>query len=104
MLLPLLRVFAMMVVAGAIARGQGAARDNAIAGTVGDARTGRPIGAVLVSISEGPNSPPLVPSPGLHGRAQILTGTDGRFVFRDLPAGSYTITAAKNGYGDRRVA
>lgn len=98
--LPLLRVFAMMVVAGAIARGQGAARDNAIAGTVVDARTGKPIGAVLVSISEGPNTPPLESSPGLHGRAQILTGADGRFLFRDLTSGTFTITAIKNGYAE----
>ena len=31
---------------------------------------------------------------------RVLTGTDGRFVFRDLPRGSFSITATKAGYAE----
>src|SRR5262245_19910298 len=92
----------MVALAGAIAGGQASEpqRNRAIAGTVVDATSGKPIGAVRVSIAEGANTPPLESSPGLHGRAQILTGADGRFLFRDLTGGSFTITATKNGYAE----
>jgi hypothetical protein len=29
---------------------------------------------------------------------RVMTGADGRFMFRDLQPGSFTITAARNGY------
>ena len=31
---------------------------------------------------------------------RVMTGADGRFMFRDLQAGSFTITASKNGFSD----
>ena len=37
---------------------------------------------------------------GSSGVPRILTGADGRFVFRDLPMGSFTITATKGGYAE----
>src|SRR5437016_5570393 len=38
--------------------------------------------------------------PGSGAPPRILTGGEGRFLFRDLPAGSFTITATKGGYAD----
>lgn len=57
-----------------------------IVGQVVDATGGRPIGGATVTITG--------PTPGIS----ILTGSDGRFVFRDLPAGSFSISAAKPRY------
>jgi hypothetical protein len=74
-------------------------RDGVITGQVVDATTGKPVSAAIVSIAGsaipvrmGPAPPPQPP--------RILTGADGRFVFRDLPMGSFTITAAKGGYSE----
>ncbi len=72
-----------------------------IAGQVVDAATGKPVGAVIVSISG-----PGVIMRGTMGAGvnpsvpRVMTGADGRFMFRDLLAGSFTITASKNGYSD----
>ena len=41
-----------------------------------------------------------MPQPDAGGQPPILTGTDGYFVFRDLPTGAFTIAAAKPGYAD----
>jgi hypothetical protein len=80
-------------------------RDGAITGQVVDAVSGRPVGAVIVSlagagvplqISTGPSTGFRLPG----GVPRILTGGDGRFVFRDLPAGSFTVLATKGGYAD----
>ena len=38
--------------------------------------------------------------PGSGAPPRILTGSDGRFAFRDLPLGSVTIVASKGGYSD----
>jgi hypothetical protein len=57
-----------------------------IVGQVVDANGGRPIGGAIATIGG--------PTPGIS----ILTGSDGRFVFRDLPPGNFSITAAKPGY------
>jgi protocatechuate 3,4-dioxygenase beta subunit len=99
--LRVLKVLTVVLALGAlVVKAQAPAANSAIGGTVVDAATGKPVGAVLVTIVEGPNTPPLESSPGLHGRAGILTGADGRFLFRDLAAGRYTITATKNGYAE----
>jgi carboxypeptidase family protein len=71
-----------------------------IVGQVVDAGTGRPLaGAIValnapnfVSVTPGRPFPPQLP--------RVLTGSDGRFVFRDLPRGSMTITATRPGYVD----
>ncbi len=75
------------------------ARDGVITGQVVDAASGKPVSAAIVSIGGaalparvGPSAPP--------GPPRILTGADGRFVFRELPPGSFTIAATKGGYAD----
>ena len=75
-----------------------AARDGVITGQVVDAVSGKPVGAAIVSISGAVLSGRVGPGSGQPLR--ILTGGDGRFVFRDLPAGSFTIAATKGGYAD----
>jgi hypothetical protein len=88
-----------------------AARDGVITGQVVDATTGKPVSAVVVSMSGGPifvreygsGVPSLAVRSGLvnsTGVPRILTGADGRFLFRDLPMGSFTITATKGGYAE----
>jgi carboxypeptidase family protein len=62
-----------------------------IVGQVVDAENGRPINGVVVSMS-GPVGP------GGAAQPRILTGNDGRFVFRGLRRGNYSIFAAKPGY------
>ena len=77
-----------------------------IVGQVVDAASGKPItGAIvrIIGLQQARPSSPVIADASL-GRAPapaILTGSDGRFVFRDLPAGNYSITAAKHGYTDR---
>jgi Carboxypeptidase regulatory-like domain len=73
------------------------ARDGVITGQVVDGVSGRPVSAAIVRID---GTPPPTSDPGLHGRAGILTAADGRFVFRDLRDGSFTITATKGGYAE----
>jgi len=73
---------------------------SVIAGTVVDAADGRPIGGAIVSISGPPPAPVPAGSrrPPLTPPARILTGTDGRFVFGALPAGTYSLNAVRLGY------
>jgi hypothetical protein len=73
--------------------------DGLIVGQVIDATTGRPIGGAIVSITGGPLGS-VSPTGGQppQGRPRVLTGGDGRFFFRDLPRGSFTISATKAGY------
>jgi hypothetical protein len=61
-----------------------------IVGTVVDAATGRPVPGAIVALG------------GRGGQPQptVLVGPDGRFVFRDLPAGSFPLPVTKNGYLD----
>ena len=76
-----------------------AAAEGLIVGQVIDATSGRPIagaivgifGAALQALSSGQQTP---------GRPRVLTGGDGRFFFRDLPRGSFTINTTKSGYID----
>jgi protocatechuate 3,4-dioxygenase beta subunit len=73
-------------------------RDGVITGQVVDAGSGRPVSAAIVQISGAPLGGRTGPASGAPPR--ILTGGDGRFVFRDLPSGSFTIAATKGGYTD----
>jgi hypothetical protein len=80
-----------------------------LAGQVIDDTTKRPLGGVVVTLS-------LVGPPGRAGgpatnvrRASALSNADGRFVFRDVPAGKFTVTSTLAGYsagavGQMRVA
>lgn len=63
-----------------------------LVGQVIDAATSRPLSGAVVNLS-GPSAPGA-PHP------RILTGADGRFVFRNLPRGSYSLTATRNGFTD----
>jgi len=58
-----------------------------IRGRVVAAQTGRPLQRAQVSLGGG----------GAQGR-RVTTDAEGRFEFGDLPAGQFTITAAKTGY------
>ncbi len=77
-------------------------RTGLIVGQVVDADSGKPIRDAVVTI-------PSVSvdflairrgEPPSYLRSQILTGADGRFLFRDLPKGSFGIVATKTGYSD----
>jgi hypothetical protein len=64
-----------------------------IAGTVVDASTDKPIGGAIVSIS----GTALADSARVTAR-QVLTGSDGRYIFMQLPAGMFLLTATQGGY------
>ena len=84
---------------------QAAPRTALVVGQVIDAGTGNPISGVLVEVrmqaSLAPSSPPFSSATAptqLTRTPRVLTGSDGRFVFRRLPKGSFMITAQKPGY------
>lgn len=91
----------VLIVAGVQAPPPQPSRTGLIVGQIVDASTGRPIGGARVSLG-GPSSPPQSSSapPAPSARPLILTGTDGRFLFRDLPAGNFSISAVKPGHSD----
>lgn len=68
-----------------------------IVGQVIDAGTGRPAAGAVVTIS-GP--PPQQSGAAQVSTPRILTSSNGRFVFRGLRRGNYSITASKPGYAE----
>lgn len=62
-----------------------------VVGQVVDGVSGRPLAGSIVAISG---------NASVQGRPRILTRGDGRFVFTNLAAGSYGITASRDGYTD----
>ena len=56
-----------------------------IVGQVVDSATGKGVSSAVVTLA---------------GSRRVMTTTDGRFAFRNLPAGTHTLTAAKSGYID----
>ncbi len=60
-----------------------------ISGTVVEHRNGRPLGNVMVAIS---------PIEHRDHAAFCMTQSEGRFVFTDLAAGKYTLTATRRGF------
>lgn len=72
-------------------------RTGLIVGQVVDATSAKPIAGAVVSIS-GPASVPTAPGQRTAAPPRILTGSDGYFLFRNLPRGSFTINASKPGY------
>jgi hypothetical protein len=81
------------------------ARDGVITGQVVDAASGKPVAAAVVSISGAVYSNTGLQVGGRIGLGpgaplRVLTGSDGRFMFRELTAGSFLITVTKGGYAD----
>lgn len=80
-----------------------------IAGQVIDATTKKPVAGVVVALTQAapaaatsgplpaPGTPPS-PSAAPPRRGAAVTNTEGRFVFRDVPAGTYSLTATRSGY------
>lgn len=80
---------------------QSASTSGLIVGQVIDALTGKPIRGAIVSISGGSvSSSPRSPQPPPVPQPRIFTGADGYFVFRNLPKGSFSVSATKSGYVD----
>lgn len=80
-----------------------------ILGQIVDADTGRGIASVLVVLAAPTAAPtpvgeltearpPAVPLPNAPGSRRVLTAADGRFVFRDLPRGRFTMSATAPAY------
>ena len=98
-----LAVLVMLAVPGSSSAGQPAPDDPRtalIVGQVVDAGSGRPVSGVFVQCSGGPVARPAPGSPPLPSRPRVMTDADGRFVFRALAAGAYSLTAIKPGYLD----
>jgi hypothetical protein len=70
-----------------------------IVGQVVDAASNKPLNGVVVRLSGRP-APDAIPGASAPSALQVMTGGDGRFVFRDLPKGSFTIISTKGGYLD----
>lgn len=71
---------------------------SVIVGRVIDPSTERGVGGVVVTLNGGPTRPPSPGPQPLVVAPQILTDSDGRFAFRALTRGNYTIQATKSGY------
>ena len=73
-----------------------------VTGQVIDATSKQPIAGAVVTLSPPPATPnpggppPTPPPPSAIKRA--VTNTDGRFVFRAVGAGTYSLAATRNGY------
>src|SRR5262245_11500181 len=75
-----------------------------ILGQVVDAESGRGVSGAVVTIGAPPTLPPslgelveLGTPPAATGR-RVLTGADGRFLFRELTQGRYAISVTAPGY------
>ena len=87
---------AFVLIAGIVASAQraGPPAQGLIVGQVIDPGSGRPVaGAIVTILGSGGGRSPADP-------ASVLSTSDGRFFFRDLPQGTFGITATKMGYVD----
>ncbi len=96
----LLSVLLIAILATATQQTAGSA---VVAGQVVDAVSGRPVGGAVVTLALG--APPAAaasgqpPAPAAQARRGIaVAAADGRFAFRDVPAGTFSLTATLNGY------
>src|SRR5262245_21502777 len=78
----------------------GAQDDGVISGRVVDGATGRPIAAAVVTIT----GSSLIGVQPASQPPRILTGADGRFMFRGLSAGVFSVVTTKGGYADGEPA
>lgn len=88
-------------VPGAPQRGGAAAEPPATAvilGQVLDAATGQPVPEVTVSVAVRTAAAPAARAGGAGNRVDVLTGTDGKFVVRDVPVGNAQISTMAPGY------
>lgn len=74
-----------------------------LVGQTVDGTTGKGLGGVIVTLANVPvptgGAVGLTPPPKLTRLPmKLLTDANGRFVFRDVPKGSFTVTATKAGY------
>src|SRR5688500_4561450 len=90
---------------GPAGAGAGANPIGLIVGRVVDASTGQPVAEAEVTVAMRTPAPPPGPSGGLPPlmgssgqNVRLLTGADGRFVIRDLPAGNVQLSAKASGY------
>ena len=78
-----------------------------ILGQVLDGSTDQPMGGVIVSLAA-PTPAPAPPRPPTTPRRSVITDANGRFVFRELPAGKYAFSISTasgtliGGFGLRR--
>jgi protocatechuate 3,4-dioxygenase beta subunit len=79
-----------------------------VLGRVIDSVTNRPLAGAVVTFGAGSSGPP---APGAPARSatpaqdrpavpRVVTDAEGRFAFRNLPAGPATLTAARSGFAD----
>ncbi len=71
--------------------GETAVPTGLLMGVVSDALDDRPVSNAEVVLD---GAPPTAKN------TKVLTDAEGRFVFMDLPAGTYTLTATKAGYAE----
>ena len=77
-----------------------------ILGRTVDVNGGVPVGSALVSLSlagapgVGPLAAPGAAALTLRFPIRVVSDAEGRFLFHDLPKGTYTLSASKGGYGD----
>ncbi len=88
-------VAALSLLASTIGAAQSPAPPGAgtglIVGQVVDGDSGRPVGGAVVMLGSGPVS---------SGPTRVVATSEGRFVFRDLPAGRISLAATKTGYAE----
>ncbi len=97
-------------VAGSAQQAPPSSGSAVVAGQVIDDGTGRPIGGVTVTLSRVGSAPPRAGAAApVTRQAGAITNADGRFVFRMVPAGRFTLATQLNGYaaggsGQPRIA
>ena len=94
---------AFLLIAVIAARAQGPQplpQDGLIVGQVVDGVSGRPVSGAIVALSTPQYSPFVSARPAPPSALPVLTGSDGRFIFPNMPRGSVSITATKPGYAE----
>ena len=100
---------AVGLLAGALTSGVAALHQSpptetgVVAGQVVDATTGRPLGGAVVTLAIAAGAGSVIPGnapmpPAARRRGVAVANAEGRFVFRDVPAGSFVITTTLDGF------